>query len=395
MLPMNEYRKTSLKEVIPGEIILHPIYRSDGLLFLNRYKMMTESILTNIRRQFPADLPVLTVSNSSQVKHFEEQNIFQKEEFKKDLEEVVDSFSRFIQNQLTLEHYQDERTFATPPSSKADSFDKFLYSPVWKQIEQVFDSPYILSRVPVVKNLLFQTLNSEPMLERLYSKMKSYHDVLKIHSINTSVTSLMIGLSLEMRDKELVELAISTLFADIGFTEHPKSQFIHYLNHSKRNELLTSHIKQSVEVISSSEFCRKKDVLFGILDHHERFDGSGFPNGKVGEDIHLYGRIIAIAQTYDELVGGYIAEHSVASYQALLHLWEQSGKLFDRNILSVFIARSTLFKLNQRVTLSNFQRGTIVGFENFVEYPMFPIIKMEDGLERNLYKERMNDREKE
>jgi response regulator RpfG family c-di-GMP phosphodiesterase len=124
-----------------------------------------------------------------------------------------------------------------------------------------------------------------------------------------------------------VELAISTLFADIGFTEYPKSQFIHYLNHSKRNELLSSHIKQSVEVISSSEFCRKKDLLFGILDHHERYDGSGFPNGKVGEDIHLYGRIIAIAQSYDELVGGYIAEQSVASYQALLHLWEQSGNL--------------------------------------------------------------------
>lgn len=387
---MNEYRKTSLKEVIPGEIILHPIYRSDGLLFLNRYKMMTESILSNIRRQFPSDIPVLTVSNSSQLEKFEEQNIFQKEEFKKDLEEVVEAFSRFIQTNLTLEHYQDERSFVSPPSSKVDSFDKFFYSPVWKQLEQVFESPYILSRIPNVKKLLFQTLNSEPMLESLYSKMKSYHDVLKIHSINTSITSLMLGLSLELRDEELVELAISTLFADIGFTEYPKSKFIYYLNHSKRTELLSSHIKQSVEVISGSEFCRKKDVLYGILDHHERIDGSGFPNGKAGDEIHLYGRIIAIAQSYDELVGGYIAEQSVASYQALLHVWEQSGKLFDKNILNVFIARCCLFKLNQRVTLSNFQSGTIIGFENYVDYPLLPIIKMEDGVERNLYKERVN-----
>jgi HD-GYP domain-containing protein (c-di-GMP phosphodiesterase class II) len=198
----------------------------------------------------------------------------------------------------------------------------------------------------------------------------------------------MLGLSLELKNEELVDLAVATLFADIGFTEYPKSKFIYYLNHSKRTDLLSSHIKQSVEVISGSRFCRKKDVVYGILDHHERYDGSGFPNGKVGEDIHLYARIIAIAQSYDELVGGYIAEQSVAAYQALLQVWEQSGRLFDKNILHLFIARSSLFKLNQKVTLSNFQSGTIVGFENYMEYPLLPIIKMEDGVERNLFKER-------
>ncbi|MGI8383967.1 HD-GYP domain-containing protein [Robertmurraya sp. P23] len=383
---MEGYRKKSLKEVLPGEMILHPIYRPDGLLFLNRYKMMTNSILANIRRQFPSDITVLTVSNSSDLEAFEEQKIYQEKEFQNDLEDVVEALSQYIQASLTIEHYQDERSFISPSSTNVDSFEKFYYSPVWTQLDQVFESPHILSRVPIVKKLLFETLKSEVMLESLYSKMKSYHDVLKIHSINTSITSLMIGLSLELRDEELVELAISTLFADIGFTEYPKTKFIYYLNHSKRTELLSSHIKQSVEVISGSEFCRKKDVVYGILEHHERFDGNGFPNGKAGDEIHLYAKIIAIAQSYDELVGGYIAEQSVAVYQALLQIWDQGGKLFDKKILHAFITRSSLFKLNQKVTLPNFQTGTIVGFENYLDHPLLPVIQREDGVVINLYK---------
>lgn len=383
---MKGYSKKSLKEVLPGELILHPIYRPDGLLFLNRYKMMTNSILANIRRQFPSEITVLTVSNSSDLEAFEEQKIFQEKEFQNDLEDFVEALSQYIQVNLTIEHYQDERSFISPPSASVDSFEKFYYSPVWTQLDQVFESPHILSRGPIVKKLLFETLKSELMLESLYSKMKSYHDVLKIHSINTSITSLMIGLSLELRDEELVELAISTLFADIGFTEYPKTKFIYYLNHSKRTELLSSHIKQSVEIISGSEFCRKKDVVYGILEHHERYDGSGFPNGKAGDEIHLYARIIAIAQSYDELVGGYIAEQSVAAYQALLQIWEQGGKLFDKKILHAFITRSSLFKLYQKVTLPNFQTGTIVGFENYLDHPLLPVIQMEDGVVINLYK---------
>lgn len=383
---MKGYSKKSLKEVLPGELILHPIYRPDGLLFLNRYKMMTNSILANIRRQFPSEITVLTVSNSSDLEAFEEQKIFQEKEFQNDLEDVVEALSQYIQVNLTIEHYQDERSFISPPFASVDSFEKFYYSPVWTQLDQVFESPHILSRGPIVKKLLFETLKSELMLESLYSKMKSYHDVLKIHSINTSITSLMIGLSLELRDEELVELAISTLFADIGFTEYPKTKFIYYLNHSKRTELLSSHIKQSVEIISGSEFCRKKDVVYGILEHHERYDGSGFPNGKAGDEIHLYARIIAIAQSYDELVGGYIAEQSVAAYQALLQIWEQGGKLFDKKILQAFITRSSLFKLYQKVTLPNFQTGTIVGFENYLDHPLLPVIQMEDGVVINLYK---------
>lgn len=383
---MKGYSKKSLKEVLPGELILHPIYRPDGLLFLNRYKMMTNSILANIRRQFPSEITVLTVSNSSDLEAFEEQKIFQEKELQNDLEDVVEALSQYIQVNHTIEHYQDERSFISPPCASVDSFEKFYYSPVWTQLDQVFESPHILSRGPIVKKLLFETLKSELMLESLYSKMKSYHDVLKIHSINTSITSLMIGLSLELRDEELVELAISTLFADIGFTEYPKTKFIYYLNHSKRTELLSSHIKQSVEIISGSEFCRKKDVVYGILEHHERYDGSGLPNGKAGDEIHLYARIIAIAQSYDELVGGYIAEQSVAAYQALLQIWEQGGKLFDKKILQAFITRSSLFKLYQKVTLPNFQTGTIVGFENYLDHPLLPVIQMEDGVVINLYK---------
>jgi HD-GYP domain-containing protein (c-di-GMP phosphodiesterase class II) len=390
---MTIYQIKMLQELLPGEILLHPIYRSDGLLFLNRYKSFTDSILINIKNHFPSSLKVLIVTHASNLNEFENLHIYKHESFLNDLEMVVQQFATYSKANLTINDYKDERAL-NDPISTSNTFHRFHHSPLWNNLQRLFDSTHLLNRIPQIKELIFSTLEKEEALESLYIKLINYHDVLKIHSKNTAIISLMLGLTLELTDEELVDLFISTLFADIGFTKYPKSDFVLYLDHGNRNDMLLSHIKDSMEIISNSPFCRRKNVIMGILDHHERVDGLGFPSGKSARNIHLFGRIIAIAQKYDELVGGYIKGDTLASYPAITYIWEQKGTMFDRQIIKTFLNRTTIFKLNEPFLLPNYPKGVIVGFQDYLNHPVLPMVKDETGNIRDLYMERIKDTRK-
>jgi HD-GYP domain-containing protein (c-di-GMP phosphodiesterase class II) len=381
---MTIYQMKMLQELLPGEILLHPIYRSDGLLFLNRYKVFTESILSNIKMHFPSTLKVLIVTDATKKNEFENLHIYKHESFLNDLEKVVQQFFTYSKADLTVNDYKDERALDNPTSTHT-TFNKFYQSPLWANLERLFDSAHLLNRIPHIKELIFSILEKEDALENLYTKLINYHDVLKIHSKNTAIISLMFGLTLELTDEELVDLFISTLFADIGFTKYPKSDFVLYLDHGTRNDMLLSHIKDSMEIVSTSPFCRRKNVIMGILDHHERVDGSGYPSGKSARNIHLFGRIIAIAQKYDELVGGYFKGDNLASYQAIAYIWDQKGKMFDREIIKIFLNRTKIFKLNEPFLLPNHQKGVIVGFHDYINHPVLPMVKDETGTIQDLY----------
>jgi HD-GYP domain-containing protein (c-di-GMP phosphodiesterase class II) len=381
---MTIYQMKMLQELLPGEILLHPIYRSDGLLFLNRYKVFTESILSNIKMHFPSTLKVLIVTDAAKKNEFENLHLYKHESFLNDLEKVVEQFFTYSKADLTINDYKDERA-QDDPTSTHTTFNKFYQSPLWANLERLFDSAHLLNRIPHIKELIFSILEKEEALENLYTKLINYHDVLKIHSKNTAIISLMFGLTLELTDEELVDLFISTLFADIGFTKYSKSDFVLYLDHGTRNDMLLSHIKDSMEIVSTSPFCRRKNVIMGILDHHERVDGSGYPSGKSARNIHLFGRIIAIAQKYDELVGGYFKGDNLASYQAITYIWNQKGKMFDREIIKIFLNRTKIFKLNEPFLLPNHQKGVIVGFHDYINHPVLPMVKDETGTIQDLY----------
>ncbi|MFD2446575.1 HD-GYP domain-containing protein [Bacillus sp. CGMCC 1.16607] len=382
---MTIYKKKYINELLQGDIILHPLYRTDGLLFLTRYKELTSSILITLKKQFPSNIQILIVSSINDLETFEVQKIYQNEKFIKELESIANLLSIYIKTELDILNYKDERAFISNLHITS-IFDKFIHSPIWRNLERFFDSTYLLKRVPKVKELFFQTLKKDPLLEILFKQLREFHDVLKIHSMNTVIISISIGLTLELNDEELVELAIATLFADIGFIKYPKSDFVVYLNHGKRHDLLANHIKQSIEAISTSQFCKRKNVVFGILDHHERVDGTGSPKNKKGNEIHLFGKIIAISQKYDELVGGYIEETSLVSYQAMQYIWEHRGTMLDEEIIRIFIYRTSIFKINEPFFLPNYQKGIIIGFSDFINSPLLPIVKMEEGYIRDLSK---------
>jgi response regulator RpfG family c-di-GMP phosphodiesterase len=73
------------------------------------------------------------------------------------------------------------------------------------------------------------------------------------------------------------------------------------------------------------------------LDHHERWDGAGYPSGKKGEEISLYGRIVAVADVFDALTAQRPYKKPWSLAEAMEFIIENSGKIFDPKIVDVFL----------------------------------------------------------
>jgi putative two-component system response regulator len=73
------------------------------------------------------------------------------------------------------------------------------------------------------------------------------------------------------------------------------------------------------------------------LQHHEKFDGTGYPNGLSGEDIHLYGRIVSIADVFDALISKRVYKNALSLEKTIEILTSERGKHFDPELLDLFL----------------------------------------------------------
>ena len=123
---------------------------------------------------------------------------------------------------------------------------------------------------------------------------------------------------------------------DIGKVATPEGIF------SKKTRLTDSeyeeikyHSEAGFKIIKN--IIDKDQIAYGVLYHHERYDGKGYPHGLKGEDIPLFARIIAIADSYDTMVRGRVYQKPISKKDALLEIAKNSGTQFDPHFAASFI----------------------------------------------------------
>jgi HD-GYP domain-containing protein (c-di-GMP phosphodiesterase class II) len=376
------YIKKQIQDLIPGDIILHPIYRSDGLMLVKKNKKLTVSLINIVKKHA---LPAATVLVSPSAKIFEEfvqGNNYISAEFKEDLNQLMREYTNTTGSQVDRNafDYNDINSDTINPIANMLSA-----SPYWASFEDKLESEYLKKRASLVKRELLTLFINNQTFINLFNRIKDYDDVLLIHSINTACISLMVGLTLELSNEDLLDLAVAALFLNIGFTELPKEDFKSFLKTQEYNKpAMKKHLEVFSKMTLESPLLRKKSIIHGILDHHEFYNGKGYPSGKKGEEISLFGRILNITHSYDGLVGGYNYTTGVLPFEAFRTVYENKYTIFDNNILNIFLYRTTYFKLDGTLLLPNGIRGKIIGFDDFLKNPHLPIIQFKNGSIVNL-----------
>lgn len=175
------------------------------------------------------------------------------------------------------------------------------------------------------------------------------HDIrLFQHSSRVAELALQIGEQLKLSKGELKNIVKAALLHDIGKTRIPLS----ILNKpgpltEVQWETMKMHPIWGAEIYQGNTIIQE-----GILTHHENYDGTGYPYGLKGENIHLFGRIIAIADSIDAMTTIRPYRKPVSIEQALKEIQDYAGTKYDpyilislnRLIISVSYKKQKLFK---------------------------------------------------
>lgn len=227
-------------------------------------------------------------------------------------------------------------------------------------------------------SLLLDDILSSPDILISLSDIGTTDDSTLVHSVNTTIFSLMIAQQLNFSMLELKKLAEGALLHDIGKTLL-KPEILYKTTPISAEEF--SHIKE--HSLLGYTILRKNPNFTELsriisLQHHERLDGSGYPYGLKKEDIHVFAKIVAIADMYDALTAERCYRAGLSNFDAYQILMKDSQKKIDHELLKLFLQHIAIYPNGTVVKLSDGTRG-IVKSQN-KGLPFCPLIRVINDL---------------
>ena len=208
-------------------------------------------------------------------------------------------------------------------------------------------------------NLLIDEMLLRPDVLVCLNDIATTDDSTLVHSINTTVFSLLIGQQLKLSTIELKSLAEGTILHDIGKTLiDPKVLYKTGVLNNDELEIVKQHTIAGYELLKTNPLLTELSRIIS-LQHHERLDGSGYPYGLTDKQIHPFSKIVAIADMYDALTAERCYRKSLTNYQAYKILAKESTVKLDANLLGLFLKNIAIYPNGTLVNLSDGTRGII------------------------------------
>ncbi len=260
-----------------------------------------------------------------------------------------------------------------------------LKQEVLTQVKEIFDisektSEYLYAEnIQHANDALEKLINTIVNTEHLYvdlASLRMYDDCTYNHSLGVTVLAIAIGKSLRISRKNLSELAMAALLHDIGKMQVPVDIIQKPAKLSKEEfSLVKEHPEKGYKTLSQKNLVSEL-VLSGIVSHHERVDGNGYPNKTSGKDIPLFGRIIACADVYDALTAQRPYRTSSKPTDAIEYIMGSSGRQFDRGVVRGFLRCISPYPVGSCVQLSNGDVAVVA--EQNEANPLRPIVFLMD-----------------
>ncbi len=156
------------------------------------------------------------------------------------------------------------------------------------------------------------------------------------HSKDVSKVSVMIAEKLGIKGEDINRIRMGGMLHDFGKIGIPDT----IINkkgklNDEEYEIMKSHPSRGYEIIR--KVIDDPKVLEIIKFHHERYDGKGYPNGLIGEEIPLFARIVCVADTYDAMTSDRPYRKALSRQTAIAELKKYSGAQFDAEIVEAFL----------------------------------------------------------
>jgi len=156
------------------------------------------------------------------------------------------------------------------------------------------------------------------------------------HSMRVTLYSLALAKTMNLPDDLLEEIEITGLLHDIGKIAIPERILLKPGELTPEEyEIVKSHPELGKKLVEGIE--KLKRISNWLKSHHERYDGKGYPEGLIGEEIPISSRIISIADTYDAMTSNRAYRDALPHQFAVAEIMSCSGSQFDPKLTELFI----------------------------------------------------------
>ena len=272
--------------------------------------------------------------------------------------EVDDTLARADANRHAAQHIEITQEAARAVKICAQS--KQAVSSMFKEA-RMGQALNASDALPVVEEITTSVMRNPGALISL-ARLKNKDDYTYMHSV--AVCALMVSLArqLGLNNEQIHEAGLAGLMHDIGKTMSPPE----ILNKPGKLTdaeftVMKNHPVDGNKILLGSNGITSDVALFVCLHHHEKVDGSGYPDGLTNEQISLYAKMGAVCDVYDAITSNRPYKNGWEPAESIRKMAEWSHGHFDQRIFEAFVRSIGIYPIGSMVKLSSDRLGVVVG----------------------------------
>ena len=205
---------------------------------------------------------------------------------------------------------------------------------------------------PIVSKMIASVIRNPDALVPL-ARLKRLDAYATQHAVATAALIIAFGRHQGMPEPEIEKLALGTMVKDIGHAALDARLTAKQGILSKDEfSIVQSHVEEGLAVLDATTRLSETSVAV-VLEHHERYNGCGYPYRMIGDEISVAGRMAAIVDTYDAMTSDRPYRAAMSPSQTLRQLYDEAGFQYDPALVSAFIKTIGIYPVGTLVLLES------------------------------------------
>lgn len=252
-----------------------------------------------------------------------------------------------------------------------------IFSRLWSSEEPELQ-PLRENVSEIIDNIISQT-NAAPKLEAICN----YDEYTYVHSTNVCII-MAVALMDRFPQDSIEEFAFAALLHDIGKTRVPL-EIINKPDKLTEAEfsVIKKHPELGVDIIEDLKFDLNESSKRVILEHHERYDGTGYPFGKKDKEIAMQSYVAGVCDVYDALTTKRSYKDALPFSKAVQIILKGAGSHFHPFVIDIFLEKIGFYPLGSVVKLNTSELAVVVELSQDYFRPIINIVKDKNGSELN------------
>lgn len=200
---------------------------------------------------------------------------------------------------------------------------------------------------------LVSSLDRNPVALNVLSRVKEKDDYTFHHSVSVGLLMMVLNHYLGASRQTIIDVGIGGMLHDIGKTRVP-AVILNKPGKLSADELaiMKLHVNYSANILAEHDILSDTTRAI-VLEHHERFDGSGYPNALKGDEISLFGQQAAIVDVYDALTSDRCYHVAMSAPSAIRKIFEWSKYHFNPEVVKGFVRCFGIYPVGTLVALES------------------------------------------